>query len=343
MTTARHVELIDAITVTLGLGNYAGWSEDKKIEFLCSECVSTRALITDNLKLSPEAQEVLDTFYMIANNPRDSFGAYVISMTSCVSDVLAVLFLQKIVGIESPLRIVPLFETLADLQNSSKVMEQLFAIKFYRDKFELKQEVMIGYSDSGKDAGKLAAAWAQYQTQEQLMQVAEKYKIELTLFHGRGGSVGRGGGPIHSAFNSQPPNSVCGRMRVTEQGEVIQQKYGFSELAYHNLNLYTSAILSATLNPSINPKQAWRELMDEMSQVSFARYRATLQNDPNFIKYFQEVTPERELNRLYIGSRPTKRNATGGIEALRAIPWVFAWTQIRLNLPAFRPLRFVFS
>ncbi len=331
---ARHSQLLDAITKALGLGSYIEWDEQKRIEFLTQECKSKRPLIPNNIKLNPEDQEVLDTFKVIANEPRDGFGAYVISMASSVSDVLAVLLLQIAVGVKNPLRIVPLFETLADLENAPLIMKNLFSVSFYHQRIKGSQEVMIGYSDSGKDAGKLAATWAQYVAQEKLVLVAKQYKIQLTLFHGRGGSVGRGGGPVHQALSSQPPNSVCGRMRVTEQGEVIQQKYGLPQLAYHNLNLYTSAVLSATLDPPIAPKPAWRKLMDQMSLESVKVYRDTIRNDKNFINYFHEVTPEQELNRLCIGSRPAKRKNKGGIEALRAIPWVFAWTQTRLNLPA---------
>ncbi len=330
----RHTQLINAITEYLGLGSYQQWSEEKKIEFLIKECESRRPLISSNMPLSDEDKEVLDTFKVIASIPGSSFGAYVISMAAEASDVLAVCLLQKEVNVPKPLRVVPLFETLDDLENCHKVMEQLFSIPWYRAHINDKQEVMIGYSDSGKDAGKFAAAWAQFQSQEKLVEVAKNHQVKLTLFHGRGGSVGRGGGPVHIALLSQPRDSVQGRMRVTEQGEVIQQKFGLTRLAFHNLNVYTTSVLEATLDGPLDPNKEWRVLMDEMSAYSVNAYRDVLRKNDKFLKYFHQVTPEKELGRLYIGSRPAKRKRQGDIESLRAIPWVFAWTQIRLMLPA---------
>ena len=193
---------------------------------------------------------------------------------------------------------------------------------------------MIGYSDSSKDAGKFAASWAQYCAQEKLGFIAKKNKIDLRLFHGRGGSVGRGGGPVYAALLSQPPGTVNAGTRVTEQGEVIQQKYGSESLAEYSLGTYIGAVLEATLSPPIEPKKEWRYLMDEMSNISTKAYRSHLINDTNFLKYFETVTPKNILGKLYIGSRPSKRNQSQDIKSLRAIPWVFAWTQIRFALPA---------
>jgi len=193
---------------------------------------------------------------------------------------------------------------------------------------------MIGYSDSSKDAGKLAASWAQYCTQEKLQNVSNKYKVKLTLFHGRGGSVGRGGGPIYEALLSQPPGTVNGKTKVTEQGEIIQQKFGTESLAEYTLGTYIGSVLEATLSPPMKPKENWRKLMNDMSVVASYAYRYNLRKDKNFLRYYYHVTPQKILENLFIGSRPSKRNKSKDIKNLRAIPWVFAWTQIRFIVPA---------
>jgi len=331
---ARHYKLITSVCKKLGIADYSKLSEEAKIQFLSKEYKSRRPLIPQNIKLDADDRETWTTFKMISESPRECLGAYVISMASNVSDILVVMLLQKEAGIKSCLRIVPLFETLSDLQNSHIVMENLFKHSWYVNYFKKNQEIMIGYSDSSKDAGKFAASWAQYCAQEKLGNIATKYKINLTLFHGRGGSVGRGGGPVYAALLSQPPGTVNARTRVTEQGEVIQQKYGSESLAEYSLGTYIGAVLEATLSPPIQPKKKWRNLMDEMSILSSESYRGYLNNNKNFLRYFDEVTPKNILDKLYIGSRPSKRKKSQDIKDLRAIPWVFAWTQIRLVLPA---------
>ena len=331
---ARHYKLITSVCKKLGIADYSKLSEEAKIQFLSKEYKSRRPLIPQNIKLDADDRETWTTFKMISESPRECLGAYVISMASNVSDILVVMLLQKEAGIKSCLRIVPLFETLSDLQNSHIVMENLFKHSWYVNYFKKNQEIMIGYSDSSKDAGKFAASWAQYCAQEKLGNIATKYKIKLTLFHGRGGSVGRGGGPVYAALLSQPPGTVNARTRVTEQGEVIQQKYGSESLAEYSLGTYIGAVLEATLSPPIQPKKKWRNLMDEMSILSSESYRGYLNNNKNFLRYFDEITPKNILDKLYIGSRPSKRKKSQDIKDLRAIPWVFAWTQIRLVLPA---------
>jgi phosphoenolpyruvate carboxylase len=330
----RHAELMNTVTEYLGLGSYLEWDERKRQEFLVNECQSRRPLIPADIPLRAEEKELMDTLRTVASLPADGFGAYVISMAGQPSDVLAVRLLQKEAGIRKPLRVVPLFETLTDLDNSASVMDRLYSIPWYKEEINGDQEVMIGYSDSGKDAGKLAASWAQYRAQEALLAASKKHGVRINLFHGRGGSVGRGGGPVEHALLAQAPGTVDGRMRVTEQGEVIQQKYAIPELAVHNLMQYTSAVTEATLAPPPEPKREWRELMDTMSEISCSEYRGVVRGHEKFVDYFRQVTPEQELGRLYIGSRPAKRKPGGGIEHLRAIPWVFAWTQTRLMLPA---------
>jgi phosphoenolpyruvate carboxylase len=193
---------------------------------------------------------------------------------------------------------------------------------------------MIGYSDSAKDAGSIAAGWAQYSAQESLVQIAEEHKLKLTLFHGRGGTIGRGGLPAKAAIHSQPPGSLDGGFRVTEQGETIRYKYGMPQLAKRSLSLYASAVLEAVLLPPPAPKQEWRELITEMANKGRDNYRKTVRSDEEFVPYFRVATPEQELGKLPLGSRPAKRNPHGGIESLRAIPWIFAWAQTRLVLPS---------
>jgi phosphoenolpyruvate carboxylase len=193
---------------------------------------------------------------------------------------------------------------------------------------------MIGYSDSAKDAGYLAAAWAQYRAQEGLTRVCHEAGVSLTLFHGRGGSISRGGSPTRVAVLSQPPGAVNGRIRVTEQGEVIRFKYGVPEVAVSNLEQYVAAVLEASIQPPAAPRQGWREEMQRLTDTSMHHYRQVVQEDPQLVPYLRTVTPEQELARFALGSRPARRNTQGGVESLRAIPWVFAWTQMRLMLPA---------
>ena len=230
--------------------------------------------------------------------------------------------------------VVPLFETLDDLDASEGVMRQLFNIGWYRGVINNHQMVMIGYSDSAKDAGMMAASWAQYRAQEALVNLTEELGIELTLFHGRGGTVGRGGAPAHAALLSQPPRSLKNGLRVTEQGEMIRFKLGLPEVAVETFDLYASAILEANLLPPPEPKAEWRTVMDELSDTSCDIYRSVVRGDKDFVPYFRSATPEQELSKLPLGSRPAKRNPNGGVESLRAIPWIFAWMQNRLMLPA---------
>jgi len=329
----RHLKLMRNICKHLGLGDFEKWSENEKIAFLSKEFKSKKPLISKNISFDKEDKETWSTFKMISKLPRECLGAYIISMSSKASDILTVVVLQKEAGMKSCLRTVPLFETLSDLENAHHVMQDIYKISWYLKYFKNKQEVMIGYSDSSKDAGKIDASWAQYCTQEKLQELSNKYKVDLTLFHGRGGSVGRGGGPIYEALLSQPPGTVNGRTRVTEQGEIIQQKYATESLAEYTLGTYIGSVLEATLAPPIKPKKNWRKLMNAMSTVSAKAYRNNFFNK-EFLRYYFNITPQRLLEQLSIGSRPSKRNKSKDVKSLRAIPWVFAWTQIRFLLPA---------
>lgn len=329
----RHTSALSEITQWLEMGDYAQWDEAQRQAFLLSELKSRRPLLSSAFTASAETQEVLDTCQVIAETSADALGSYVISMASAPSDVLAVQLLLKESGLHRAMRIAPLFETQDDLHNAAAVIDQLLSLADYRDSLVGPQEVMIGYSDSAKDAGTTAAAWSQYRAQEELVAVCEQQQIELLLFHGRGGTVGRGGGPAHEAILSQPPGSVAGRFRTTEQGEVIRFKYGLPEVAAQNLNLYLASVLEATLLPPPVPKDSWRTVMENLAADGLAAYRNTVRSHPQFVDYFRQATPEQELGRLPLGSRPARRR-TGGIENLRAIPWIFAWTQTRMMLPA---------
>ncbi|HZX16470.1 MAG TPA: phosphoenolpyruvate carboxylase [Pseudomonas sp.] len=331
--SSRHAAAMSEITDYLGLGRYAEWDEDARLAFLLKELENRRPLLPGHFKPSGETEEVLATCREVASAPAASLGSYVISMAGAASDVLAVQLLLKEAGLQRPIRVVPLFETLADLDNAGPVISRLLGLHGYRARLHGPQEVMIGYSDSAKDAGTTAAAWAQYRAQETLVQVCREQDVELLLFHGRGGTVGRGGGPAHAAILSQPPGSVMGRFRTTEQGEMIRFKFGLPDIAEQNLNLYLAAVLEATLLPPPSPEPAWRELMDKLASDGVSAYRAVVREHPQFVDYFRQATPEQELGRLPLGSRPAKRRE-GGVESLRAIPWIFAWTQTRLMLPA---------
>ncbi|WP_113632411.1 phosphoenolpyruvate carboxylase [Pectobacterium peruviense] len=332
--STRHTDALAEITRYLGLGDYESWSESDKQAFLIRELSSKRPLLPRYWEPSADTKEVLDTCRVIAKAPQGSIAAYVISMARTPSDVLAVQLLLKEAGCPFALPVAPLFETLDDLNNADDVMTQLLNIDWYRGFIQGKQMVMIGYSDSAKDAGVMAASWAQYRAQDALIKTCEKAGIALTLFHGRGGSIGRGGAPAHAALLSQPPGSLKGGLRVTEQGEMIRFKYGLPEVTISSLALYTGAILEANLLPPPEPKQEWHDVMDELSRVSCDMYRGYVRENPDFVPYFRAATPELELGKLPLGSRPAKRRPNGGVESLRAIPWIFAWTQNRLMLPA---------
>jgi phosphoenolpyruvate carboxylase len=334
---ARHAAAIDAIARALGHGSYLDLSEDGRQLYL-RRAIAMRTPIPDRLarRADNEVGDVLETFKTIAAIPSDSLGAYVVSMTEAPSDLLAVEYLQRVFG--SSLRVVPLFEEVATLERAGDTMRAVLAERAGGPgaaKPPGSIEVMIGYSDSAKDGGRLAANWQLYKAQEGVVAAAAEAGVPLTIFHGRGGSIGRGGGPTQLAMQSQPPGSVNGRLRVTVQGEMIQAQFGLAELAQRTLEVYLTSVSEATLARPAPVPDEWRDAMERLAGEAHAVYRQVVYDDPRFIDYFRAATPEREVGLAPIGSRPARRGAAaGGVESLRAIPWVFAWTQTRLLLPS---------
>ncbi|KAI5424525.1 Phosphoenolpyruvate carboxylase 4 [Lathyrus oleraceus] len=270
--SGRHADTLDAITTYLDMGTYSEWDEEKKLDFLTRELKGKRPLVPVSIEVPADVKEVLDTFQIAAELGSDSLGAYVISMASSASDVLAVELLQKDARLAATgelgracpggtLRVVPLFETVKDLREAGSVIRKLLSIDWYHEhvikNHNGHQEVMVGYSDSGKDAGRFTAAWELYKAQEDVVAACNDYGIKVTLFHGRGGSIGRGGGPTYLAIQSQPPGSVMGTLRSTEQGEMVEAKFGLPQIAVRQLEIYTTAVLLATLRPPLPPSCGW--------------------------------------------------------------------------------------
>ena len=332
----RHAEAVDWVAAAAGIGRYAPLDEHARQTMLVDQLTRGDVRLDElPITTAPEnVRDVLDTFRTAANIHPESLGAYVITMASAPSDVLAVEFLQMAAGTHHPQRVAPLFETARDLERAGSIMADLFALPWYRARIGNQQEVMIGYSDSAKDAGRLSADWALYRAQEEVVAACARAGVHLTLFHGRGGSIGRGGGPTYLAIQSQPPGSIRGTLRATEQGEMIQAKFGLVDIAIRTLEVYTTATLEAAVSPREAPKPEWRACMDQVAARARATYRSIVYEEPRFIPYFRTATPEPELTQVVIGSRPARRTPGGGVESLRAIPWQFAWTQTRLMLPS---------
>ena len=330
----------DALAVLEGGIDWAGLPLQARIDRLHALIDGAAAASSD----APAAQSTLDVFRTIrelrGTLGEHAFGPYIISMSRTAADALAVLALARVAGCVDddavPLDVAPLFETVDDLDAAPGVMRALFADPVYRAHLATRgdrQTVMLGYSDSAKDGGLLASRWALQRAQVELLALAREAGIAIVFFHGRGGSVSRGGGKTERAIIAAPRGSVDGRMRVTEQGEVIHRKYGIRALALRNLEQMTGAVLRASLRPRPpEPREgAWRALAAELAQVSRAHYRALVHEHPDFPTYFRAATPIDVIERLHIGSRPSRRR-DGGIANLRAIPWVFAWSQNRSGL-----------
>ncbi|BAY84021.1 phosphoenolpyruvate carboxylase [Calothrix parasitica NIES-267] len=367
--STRHSDAIGEIIEYLGVleTKYDDLPEEEKIAWLTKELKTRRPLIPAQLPFGDKTNEIVSTMRLV-HSLQQEFGCnicqtYIISMCRSVSDVLEVLLLAKEAGIYDPgtaigtIRVVPLFETVEDLQRSRQVMKDLFSLPLYRallaggyEAYEkgIKeqeesstlnpnlQEIMLGYSDSNKDSGFLSSNWEIHKAQKSLQQIAEEYGLSVRIFHGRGGSVGRGGGPAYEAILAQPGKSINGRVKITEQGEVLASKYSLPDLALYNLETITTAVIQASLlRAGFDDIQPWNEIMEELAVRSRSHYRDLIYEQPDFIDFFNQVTPIEEISQLQISSRPARRpSGKKGLSSLRAIPWVFSWTQTRFLLPA---------
>ena len=336
--------------------DYSALSEDEKMKTLEKVLMDPRPVLLLNEDYSKETQEMIKVFTMI-KEAHETFGekailVYLVSMTQSASDLLEVLVLAKEAGIyrlhadgtvESHLNVAPLLETVDDLIAGPAIMETLFKMDVYRNHLKIRgdsQEIMLGYSDGSKDGGTLTANWKLYKAQLEIHDMAKRYNIGLKFFHGRGGSLGRGGGPLNRSILSQPRETLGEGVKITEQGEVLSSRYLLEDIAYRSLEQATSTLIEASVNLSEESEQqhlrekAWEEAMEEISDVALKKYQSLVFEDPDFLTYFTEATPLHEVGELKIGSRPSKRKNRNRFEDLRAIPWVFAWTQSRQLIPA---------
>ncbi len=334
---SRHADAVAWIARTRGWGAYGDASESDRQALLLRQLTAGER-VAEPLPLataSDEQRDVIETFQMAAQLHPESLGAYVITMASAPSDVLAVELLQRVAAQRHHQRVVPLFETRADLHRAAATMGDLLAIPWYRDRIQGCQEIMVGYSDSSKEAGRFAAAWTLYRAQEEIVAACEARDVAVTLFHGRGGSIGRGGGPAYLAIQSQPAKAMTGSLRITEQGETIEAKFGLVDIAVRTLEVYTTATLDAMVAPLPAPTPEWHACLDRISADATAAYRAVVYDTPDFVEYFHLATPAPELESINIGSRPARRpGSSAAVGGLRAIPWQFAWIQTRLLLPS---------
>lgn len=337
---AHEAAIADLFAYAGVSADYTSLSEADRVEVLSKELASKRPLAPEGAELQDETKRALGFLHVFkeaqAKFGKEATGSYVISMAEAVSDILEVLVLAKQAGL-SELDSTPLFETQQDLINAPEVLTKLFAIPEYRAHVEKRgiQEVMIGYSDSNKDVGFLAANWALFEAQEGIAKVCHEAGVPLRIFHGRGTSIGRGGGPTGQAILAQPPGSLGGRMRITEQGEALSDRYSDADLAHRHLEQVVNAfMLSSARDTRELPTvpQAYRDAMAKASDAAKVKYRSFLEAD-GFLDFYHTVTPIEELSRLQIGSRPARRKGEKSLSNLRAIPWVFSWTQCRANLP----------
>jgi phosphoenolpyruvate carboxylase len=350
--SSRHSDAIDELTRYLQLPvPYGEMGEEQRVEWLLTELQTRRPLLPSVASWTAPTAETFAVFQMLQRLQQE-FGpricrTYVISMSHTVSDLLEVLLLAKEAGLVDPvekrsqLLVIPLFETVEDLQRAPAVMERLFEEPFYRELLRSDtpmplQEVMLGYSDSNKDSGFLSSNWEIHRAQIALQALANKHAVCLRIFHGRGGSVGRGGGPAYQAILAQPSGTLGGRIKITEQGEVLASKYSLPELALYNLETVTTAVLHSSLvSTRIDDTPSWNALMERLAARSREHYRALVHDNPDLVAFFQQVTPIEEISKLQISSRPSRRKSGArDLSGLRAIPWVFGWTQSRFLLPS---------
>lgn len=322
--------------------DYLNMAEEDKEELLRKEIISPRPFFPADPQFSEVTNRIINTWRMIATAHR-KYGTIVIdsiiaSMSQYPSDILAMLMLAEEVGIQHNVDLVPLFETIEDLHNAPSVMTELFADSEYRKHLEkrgMTQQIMLGYSDSSKDGGYLASNWNLYNAQRTLAELCDSQGVGLELFHGRGGSIGRGGGPTNRAILSAPPNSMKGRIKITEQGEVIAYRYSNADIARRHLNQVMHAVLLAGgMPPQPDARPEWRDAMASLAESGQVAYRNFVYETPGFCEYWQQATPINELARLPISSRPAKRKKGGDFMDIRAIPWVFSWMQSRAIIPS---------
>ncbi|WP_067935031.1 phosphoenolpyruvate carboxylase [Alicyclobacillus kakegawensis] len=349
-----HENAVHELFQVAHLGDYRGLPEADKVDKLTELLADARPLVSPYQDLSEATAETLKVFHVV-RRAKDLFGEaciqdYLISMAADVSDVLEVLILAKEAGlfrwkpdgsVVSRLNVVPLFETIEDLRGAPQIVERLFTHPVYRQQLAARggeQEIMLGYSDSNKDGGYLTSNWELYKSQKALLQTAERHGVRLKFFHGRGGALGRGGGPLERSILAQPPEALRGKVKITEQGEIISQRYGHPDIARRSLEAAVSAILVGAANVQTEAMQAterdWSACVEGLSEASRQAYVRFVYGQPEFLTYFQQATPIEEIGRLNIGSRPSKRRSSARIQDLRAIPWVFSWTQNRHLLPA---------
>ena len=352
--STRHSDAIDELTRHLLLPvPYGEMEEEQRVDWLLRELQTRRPLLPPTARWSEATAETFAVFRMVQRLQQE-FGmrlcnTYVISMSHTVSDLLEVLVLAKEAGLVDPvaqrsaLQVIPLFETVEDLQRAPAVMEQLFANPFYRELLsghgstgQPLQEVMLGYSDSNKDSGFLSSNWEIHRAQISLQRLANAHGVALRIFHGRGGSVGRGGGPAYQAILAQPSGTLQGRIKITEQGEVLASKYSLPELALYNLETVTTAVLqNSMVSTPVDDTPTWNRLMERLAARSRDHYRTLVHDNPDLVAFFQQVTPIEEISKLQISSRPARRRSgSRDLSSLRAIPWVFGWTQSRFLLPS---------
>ena len=332
-------ETLRALNVT---PNFAAMPEQERLDLLIRFLGSDLPDLSAQPGITAATAETWSLFQLI-KRVRDVYGAdllgpFVISMCQSAADVLSVLLLARWVGCDEGLQIVPLFETIEDLRAAPAIFEGLLELPIYREHLVTckdEQMIMIGYSDSNKDGGYVMSNWALYQGQENITRVAQKHNIALTIFHGRGGTIARGGGPANRGIRAQPPGSVNGRFRLTEQGEVIAARYSNLELAHRHLEQLVHAVLvaSSPIKSKAEISGEWRAAMDQMSETAHKLYRGLVYENPKFIEFWQTATPLDEIKRLHIGSRPAARGKSSEVTKIRAIPWVFSWMQGRFNLP----------
>ncbi|HNF93759.1 MAG TPA: phosphoenolpyruvate carboxylase, partial [Anaerolineales bacterium] len=326
--------------------NFESLPDDARTELLERLLRDPVPSLAPSLGVTAAAAETWALFKLIGRTNEiygsDLLGPIVISMTHAAADVLTVLLLAKWGGCKTLPSITPLFEVIQDLKDAPIILEQLFTSDYYREHLQShnhEQMVMIGYSDSNKDGGYVMANWSLYQAQEEITRVAAKHNVKLTIFHGRGGTIARGGGPANNAIRAQPAGSINGKFRVTEQGEIIASRYANPGLAHRHLEQIASAVILASAPHKEEPIPAkWRETMETISNAGFRAYRSLVYETPGFIEFWEAATPLDEIKRLQIGSRPASRAKAGAVNQIRAIPWVFSWMQSRFNLPSWYSL-----